>query len=178
METIQKNIQRLLFFLLFAAVIVIKVPILLVYGALFYLSFEFLNRNQKYLKLKDHNTYNWFFLSFFVFIVLVRAKIFDVDQGVAFHLNSLEHVGFAAIVCLTLVLYLNILTNVKTGSFKVLGCIFLAFNLIGLVNEYFQNFFQQKPVFLLQPNDIKDLVVNLIGSGVYVLSVCVSKLKN
>lgn len=170
--------QRLLFLLLFLAIITIKTPILLVYEILFYLSYEYLNSNKKYTQLKNHPLYNWLFIAFVGFIVLVRTKWFLVSETMEYNLNSVEHLFFACIICLTITLYLflfNILTN---KPFVTLVFVFVGFNCIGFLNEYFQNFFLETPIFQLKANDVKDIAMNLIGSSLYVFLVSVFKLKN
>lgn len=170
--------QRLLFLLLFLAIIAIKTPILLVYEALFYLSYEYLNSNKKYTQLKNYNLYNWLFIAFVGFVVLVRSKWFYVSETVDYHLNSVEHLFFACIICLMITLYLYLFNILTSKPILTLILIFVGFNFIGLLNENFQNFFQQTPVFLLNENDIKDIIMNLIGSSSYVFLVSIFKLKN
>jgi hypothetical protein len=170
--------QRLLFLVLFLIIILIKTYILLVYEVLFYLSFEYLNSNFKYLKINLHKIYNWLFLSFLGFIVLVRADLFNFSDTTDYHINSIEHIFFSGIVCLILLVY-NQMFNLIRNKFKVLLLvIFITFNFIGLLNEYFQNFFQHTPIFYLKDNDIKDLVINLIGSSLFVIFSLVFKFKN
>lgn len=172
-----KNIQRLLFVLLFLSIIFIEVPILLVYETLFYFSYEYLNSNKKYSAIRNHIIYNWLFLAFLTFIIFVRSKCFFVSESFDYHLNTIEHLFFACIICLILSIYFKIF-SLKISWIKSLLLVFGIFNFIGLVNEYFQNFFQQTPVLLLEEGDVKDIYVNLAGSGLYLVLASISKIKN
>jgi hypothetical protein len=171
------DLQRFLFLFLFIAIIAIKIPILRVYEILFYLSFEYLNANKKYTQLKNHNLYNWLFIAFLGFVILVRADLFGFSETTEYHLNSAEHLFFACIICLTITLYLNLFNILTNKPFLTLFFVFIGFNGIGLLNEFFQNFFEQTPTFRLKENDVKDIIINLIGSSLYVFFVCSFKLK-
>lgn len=173
-----KNIQRLLFLLLFVTIIFIKVYLLLIYETLFLISFEYLNSNKKYLKITSHKLYNWVFVSFLAFIVLVRADLFNFSETIDFHINSVEHLFFSCIICLLLSIYMQIFDFLSQSRITKLIVIFVAFNTIGFLNEYFQNFFQQTPIFYLKEDDIKDIVINLIGSTIFLIVSLFYKMKN
>ena len=172
----QKNSQRLLFAFLFLLIFVIKNYVLLVYGLLFYLSYEYLNNNKKYLEIRNHTIYNWLFPGFIMFVILVRSKWFFISESIDYHLNTVEHLFFASVVCLTLRIYFQIF-NVLTSTIKSLLLVFIVFNLIGLANEYFQNFFQHTPILLLEEGDVKDIYVNLAGSVLYLVIASISRIK-
>lgn len=172
----QKNSQRLLFVFLFLLIIIIKVYVLLVYGMLFYLSYEYLNSNKNYLKIHNHTIYNWLFPGFIMFVVLVRSKWFFISESIDYHLNTLEHLFFACVLCLTLRIYFKIF-NLNVLWINSLLLVFIVFNLIGLANEYFQNFFQPTNILLLEKGDIKDIYVNLAGSVLYLVIVSISRIK-
>ncbi len=172
-----RNIQRLFFALLFLTIIFIELPTLLVYEALFYLSYEYLNSNKSYLAIRNHIIYNWLFLTFLSFIILVRSKCFFVSESFDYHLNTIEHLFFACIICLILSIYFKIF-NLNISRIKSLLLVFGIFNLIGLVNEYLQNLFQQTPFLRLEKGDVKDIYVNLAGSGLYLVLATISKIKN
>ena len=170
--------QRLLFLLLLGLIFIIKVPILILYEVVFYLSFEYLNQNKKYQQMVFYQTYNWLFISFLSFIVLVRANLFQLSEMIHYHVNSIEHLFFSGIICLILTIYLQILNFNFKSKFTYLLVIFILFNGIGLCNEYFQNYFQHSEVFLLKKDDCKDLIINLIGSSIFVIASLFSKIKN
>ena len=56
--------------------------------------------------------------------------------------------------------------------------IFILFNFIGLLNEYFQNFYSQTQLFNLKENDIKDIFINFIGSTLFLITSIFYKIKN
>lgn len=173
-----KAFQRLLFLILFGLILVIKVHILLIYVVVFYLSFEYLNQHKNYLQMVFYQTYNWLFLAFLSFIILVRANLFEFSETTHYHLNSLEHLFFSGIICLILTIYLSILNVHFKTKFWYLLAIFIIFNGIGLCNEYFQNYFQHSEVFLLKKEDCKDVIINLIGSTLFVTALLFTKIKN
>ncbi len=170
--------QRIFFIIIFLVIIYIEFYLLLIYEFLFYLSFEYLNSNSTYLKLKYYKVYNNLFLFFLVFIVLVRCNLFNFSETVHYHLNSLEHLFFALIICLLLSIYIQIFKFPLHTTFQILIFVFITFNGIGFLNEFFQNFFQQTPIFILNTTDIKDLIINFIGSTFFILISMFYKIKN
>jgi hypothetical protein len=172
-----KNFQRLLFLLFFIAIILIKTNILLIYEIVFFASYEYLNGNKKYLQLQLYSYYNWFFLFLLGFIILVRADLFNFSDAVDYHLNSVEHLFFSFIVCLLLSVYMTLLNVFAKYKALKLVFIFVAFNFIGLLNEYFQNYFQHSDVLLLKENDSKDMMINLLGSILFVIFSYILRIK-
>lgn len=170
--------QRIFFAIIFILIIYIQFYLLLIYELFFYLSFEYLNSNPSYLKLKFHKVYNNLFLFFLLFIVLVRSKLFTFSEAVHYHLNSLEHLYFALIICLIISIYIQIFQFPLKTRFQKLLFIFIAFNSIGFLNEFFQNFFLQTPIFILNTTDIKDLIINVVGSTIFILIAMFYKIKN
>jgi hypothetical protein len=164
-----KNIQRLLFLLLFVAAILIKMYMLLASEILYYLSFEYLNSNKKYLRMPSHQRYNWFFISFVLFVVMVRADLFGFSDRVDYHINTVEHLFFSAVMCLMVLVYLQLFKMVSKQPLLKLTVVFVVLNFLGLINEFFQNLFQERPFFSIEGNDIKDMIVNFIGSSVFVI---------
>ncbi len=162
------NIQRLLFLILFVAAGMINMYMLLISEILYYLSFEYLNSNAKYLKIPSHKGCNWFFISFVIFVVLVRADLFGFSEAIDYHINTVEHLYFSAVICLMVLIYLH-LFHLGPNRFVKLMMVFGILNLLGLLNEFFQNLYQARPFFSIEGNDIKDLIVNFIGSSVFVL---------
>lgn len=172
-----KNFQRLLFLIFFIAIILIKTNILLIYEIVFFSSYEYLNSNKKYIQLQLHSNYNWFFLFFLGLIILVRADLFNFSDAVDYHLNSVEHLFFSFVICLLLSIYMElfeVLTNCKILKFIV---IFVVFNFIGLLNEYFQNYFLHSDVLLLKENDTKDMMINILGSFLFVIFAYIFRVK-
>lgn len=173
-----KSAQRLLFLFLTALIIIFQKYFLLFYIAVFYASFEFLNQNRKYNALKRRHIYNWLFIAFLAFVVLVRIEVFYSSKTTEYHLNTLEHLFFAIIICLIINIYFVIFAVFQKNTIIKLLSVFLIFNLIGLINEYFQNYFQPGNYFyLLKGNNIKDITINLLGSTIFSLASINYKLK-
>jgi hypothetical protein len=162
------KIQRILFLTLSAAFIFGKVYVLLVYVSIYYLSFEYLNSNKKYLKISAHKIYNWFFIAYLAFIVFVRARFFTFTGSIEYNLNTAEHLFFAFLICQTLLIYMQLFSLLPENDLLQLLTVFLLLNFIGIINEYFQNFYHHLPIFYLEPDDLKDLTINLIGSSLFV----------
>lgn len=47
----------------------------------------------------------------------------------------------------------------------------IIFNSIGLINEFFQNYFQGKLLFILDEFSIKDLIANGLGTLIFIISI-------
>ena len=118
------------------------------------------------------------FLSFLGFIVFVRIDIFNFSKSIDYHLNSLEHLFFAFVICLTLYVYMQIFNLISSKFYLNLLLVFIASNGIGFLNEYFQNFYQQQPIFNLKETNIKDIIINVIGSSLVVILSLFYKFKN
>ena len=146
-----------------------KLYMLLTCEILFYVSFEYLNSNPDYLKLPSYRIYNWLFVGFVAFVVLIRSKVLGFSGAIEFHINTIEHLFFSGIICLTTSIYLKLFDILSGSLFKRLILIFLVFNFIGLLNEFIQNLYQGMPFFSIEGNAIKDLIVNLFGSSLFVL---------
>lgn len=163
------RIQRLSFLLLAIAIIFSKVYVLLIYESVYYLSFEYLNSNKKYREINAHKTYNWLFIAYLAFEVLVRAHLFNLGERIDYHINSVEHLFFTFLISLTISIYMHFFDLLAENRLVKLMTVFIILNLIGVINEYFQNFYQGLPLFYLEETDIKDLIINLIGSSLFVI---------
>lgn len=169
--------QRLLFLLLSAAFVFCGVYVLLAYVTVYYVSFEYLNSNKKYLEIPSHKLYNWLFITYLAFIVLVRGHVFQFTESVQYHLNTAEHLFFAFLICQALSIYMQLFDYLRNNYFLKLITIFLLLNFIGIINEYFQNLYHGFPVFYLEQDDLKDLTINLIGSSLFVVVSLIHKRK-
>lgn len=163
------RIQRLLFLALTIAIIISKVYVLLVYEFVYYLSFEYLNSNSKYRQINGYKTYNWLFIFYLAFEVLVRAHLFHFTKTIDYNINTSEHLFFTFLISLSISIYMQFFNLLSENRLLKLIAVFAVLNFIGLINEYFQNFFQGLPIFLLDGDDIKDMIINLIGSSLFVV---------
>jgi VanZ family protein len=99
--------------------------------------------------------------------LFARANIWGFSDKTFYNLNSLEHILFAIVISL-LIYYYILFYNQKNKINPILLSVFL-FNSIGIINEFFQNYFQGKLVFFLDDFSIKDLIANVIGSMFFIL---------
>lgn len=140
---------------------------LFVYVIVFYFSFEWLNTHKRYLEIPYKVFYNIIIVAFLAYILVVRSGVLSVSDSVIFHLNTLEHVSFAIVICLHLSIYLRIFGQQPSGAAAQLLLVVVLFNGIGLANEFFQNYFNGAQISPLAPNSLKDLVANLLGTAIY-----------
>lgn len=171
------KIQRLAFLLLAIAIVLSKFHVLLIYESVYYLSFEYLNSKPEYRKIKAHKIYNWLYIAYLAFEVLVRAQLFEFGERIDYHINSVEHLFFTFLISLTISIYLGLFKLLPHKYLLKLVTVFIILNIIGLINEYFQNLYQLQPLFSLDAADIKDLVINLIGSSLFVVFSLILKRK-
>ncbi|MGV3696946.1 hypothetical protein [Flavobacterium sp.] len=172
------KLQRILFLLLTMLVVFNAVYVLLFYVSVYYSSFEYLNSNPKYFKIKEYKIYNWFFVAYFAFVVLVRIHVFGYSETINYHLNTVEHLFFACIICQTISIYMRLFDFLPEKFLLKLMSIFTLFNGIGILNEYFQNLYQNTPMLRMDAADRKDLAINLIGSAFFVLISVLHWMKN
>jgi hypothetical protein len=164
-----KWIHRFLFYVLISIIVWNKHYLLLMHSIFFYISFESLNQNANYLSLKRHDLYNWIFIFFLAFITWVRTRSFPFSESIEFHLNTAEHLFFAITVCVLVTVYLQLFGVLKANTIQNLVLVLVVFNLIGVVNEWVQNYFREVEVFTLDQSNIKDIVINAIGSVLFLI---------
>jgi hypothetical protein len=141
----------------------------LVYGwylAAMHLSLELLNRQHKYLQ-HAYKRYNSFFV-LYTGVLLARLRSFHFNDLTEWLINCTEHFLFAIIICIKLYIYAalfgqhNYLSRQKRALFA-----FIVFNLVGVLNEVFQNKLAHRELFIFIPDSIRDLQVNLVGAFVF-----------
>ncbi len=161
--------QRILFLLLAFAIVLSGVYVMLIYELVYYLSFEYLNSNEKYRRLESYKTYNWLFIAYMAFEVAVRTHVFKLNARMDYHVNTAEHLFFTFLISMSISIYLHFFNLLEENRLLKLLTVFVILNIIGVLNEFFQNFYQHEPLFVLEGNDLKDLVVNVIGSSLFVI---------
>lgn len=167
------KLQRIAFLLLTAVFIVFKVYILLAYISVYYVSFEYLNSNKKYKEMDAHRIYNWLYVAYLAFIAFVRGGLFHFPETVNYHLNTAEHLFFMFLICQTVLIYMEVFNVLRENYLFRLFAVFAALNLIGILNEYFQNLYTRLPLFILEENDLKDLKINLIGLSLFFITMLI-----
>ena len=147
---------------------------LLYYTAVFVGSVEFLNQREAFKKLPNFKLLNLVFIAFLTFIILNRSRHIRLSVYTEGVVNILEHGFFALIICLKLLVYFHLFSNysIRLKAFLVA----LAFNLIGLVNEIFQNWLNHRALFSFIEDARKDLLINCLGSILFLILLSLSSL--
>ncbi len=150
--------------------------LLLGYWLALFISIEFLNRQQIYLKsrFKALNLLYFIYLSFIilergskVLFPIISASKPNLDLSKIMVLNIVEHLAFALVVCTQLYFYFCIFSR-QTGHKKWLHLkIVVLFNLLGMLNEVYQASFTFKGQFSFSAEALKDIFVNIAGSVLY-----------
>jgi hypothetical protein len=147
-----------------------KHPYLLYYWSVMTISILFLNSRMRYQQLATHSIYNAIFCGYLVFIVLNRIRSYLKYKFSPFPeevINIAEHGFFAGVICLKILVYLGLFTNWNFQK-KCLASVF-ALNFIGIFNEFFQSWLQNRNIFHFTTDSQKDLLINFLGSIVFYL---------
>lgn len=143
--------------------------ILLYYVFAMHGSIEFLNKQSLYLN-HAYKLYNFIFWSYEL-VLLERIRTFKFSIKTEWLINNAEHIAFGLIICLKIYIYLAVLLWKNTADrWKRVIAVILIFNLIGFINEYFQNVLSNRALFLLIPDSVKDIQMNLIGTNIFFLT--------
>lgn len=169
------NLTRLFYVISLFVVYFIKVPILYFYIIFFFLNVEILLLKKSQSNTKIFKTTQVFFTLFVSYVLFVRAHMCGFSLTTEDNLNTVEHLLFAFVISLMIYYYCIFFGKVKHSISVVISVVI--FNFIGLINEFFQNYFQGKPVFVLDEFSIKDLIVNVLGTLVFILLISLFKMK-
>jgi hypothetical protein len=140
---------------------------LLYYAAAMIVLLEGLNWQTSFRLLPNFKIYNTLFVSYLAFIVLNRTRSFTWSEPVEAILNIAEHAFFAIIVCSMLWLFLNIFTK-RNFRWKAIWML-IVFNIIGVLNEVFQNWLCHHELVDFIADARKDMIVNLLGSFLFLI---------
>lgn len=168
-------LTRLFYVISFFVVYLIHVPILYFYILFFFMSVEILLLKKSKSETKFFKLSQLFFIFFVSYVLFVRSFIWGFSDEANYNLNTIEHILFAIVICLSIYFYFTFFGGKKLSSPIFLSAII--FNIIGLFNEFFQNYFQGKPVFILEDFSIKDIIVNVLGTLVFMLLFALFKIK-
>jgi len=165
--------MNLKLFLLFAAALLMwillsKVYMLLYYWAALVAIVIFLHTRSGYKK----QPYKWLNLLFFLymlFIVWERTRGHKFAETPELIINDAEHILFAVIISLLIALLLGMYPKNNYTRLVNIVITVAIFNIIGVINECFQNMLAARPLFVFIPDSKKDLLMNVIGSVVFVL---------
>jgi len=158
---------RLFYLLSLFVVYLINVPILYFYILFFFISVEVLLLKKSKSETKNFKFSQLFFTVFVSYVLFVRAHIWGFSDETEYNLNTFEHLLFSLVICLLIFHYISFYSSKKIQN-PIFLSVFI-FNLIGIINEFFQNYFQGKSIFILDEFSIKDVIVNVIGSVVFVI---------
>jgi hypothetical protein len=140
---------------------------ILYYAAAMIVLLEGLNWQKAFRLLPNFKMYNTLFVSYLTFIVLNRTRSFKWSEPVEEIINIAEHGFFALIVCSILWLFLNIFTKMAFRA-KAIG-VFIIFNVIGVLNEVFQNWLCHHDLVDFIADARKDMIVNMLGSLIFLI---------
>ena len=166
---------RLFYLLSLFVVYLIQVPILYFYILVLFINVEILLLHKSKSETKIFKISQFIFITFVSYVLFARAHIWGFSDETNYNLNSLEHVLFAIVISLLIYYYILFFDQKKKLSPILLSV--LLFNTIGIVNEFFQNYFQGKSVFFLDEFSIKDLIVNVIGTAFFILIIRFFKIR-
>lgn len=158
---------RLFYLLSLFVVYLINAPILYFYILFFFVSVEILLRKKSKSDTRVFKISQLIFTLFVSYVLFVRSHVFGFSNETECNLNTMEHLLFSLVICLLIYYYISFFCQNKIGK-PVLFSV-LIFNVIGLINEFFQNYFQGKGIFILDEFSIKDLIVNAIGSMIFIV---------
>ncbi len=170
----QSFLGFLFFLCCLAFIFVIQKPIFYYYIAVFYLLMLILENTSKRKNSFEYQFLKFFSYFFVPFVLFVRSEFFQFSKPLNYVLNTLEHLFFSLFVCF----FMNFIVfsfNKSLLFTKRAFFVVIAFNFIGLLNELFQNYFQNKALFLLNHYSLNDIIVNLIGSVIFVIILIVNK---
>ncbi|MEO8769488.1 MAG: hypothetical protein ABI402_05370 [Ferruginibacter sp.] len=133
-------------------------------------SLEILNRRKLYFQhvYKFYNFISWAY----GLVLLERLRVSHFSESTEWLINCAEHLLFGIIICINVYIYTTVFTKTNTLTRWHRGFIaFTIFNFIGLFNEIFQNSMNNRNLFVLIPDSIKDIEMNLLGATVFLIAV-------
>ena len=137
---------------------------LLPYWLAMMVSLEILNRNKYYLNQPFYGFYNGLFMGYLILVVWDRTRSYHVGDGIEWAFNSLMHILFGLVVCFKISQYMAV-SNLKFKN-RVLYIALILF-VLGVLNEFMQNIMCHRETFILIPDSQKDLVMNVVGTLIF-----------
>jgi hypothetical protein len=164
-KELKMNQLRLLFILFLIIIGVGGYHSLFYYAAVMMGSIEFLNHRKAYLNLPNFKLFNAIFMGYLALIIVNRSRHIKFGLYTEGSLNIAEHGFFALVICLKLWVYFHLFSNYSPRLKAVL--VALAFNLIGVINEIFQNQLNHRALFEFIEDARKDMTVNVLGTFLF-----------
>lgn len=160
-------LTRFFYLLSLFVIYLIKVPILYFYILFFFISVEVLVLKKVKSETQVFKFSQLIFTFFVSYVLFVRASIWGFSELTNYNLNTIEHILFALVICLLIFYYISFFSNIRMLQAILWSA--LIFNIIGLINEFFQNYFQGKRLFILEEFSIKDLIANGLGTLIFIV---------
>lgn len=164
--TIQKI--RILSVFILLLIIVSNQYQILYYFPIMLISLEYLNRNKDFITNYNFKILNAIFIGYVIFICLDRARSFQITVAIELIINSIEHILFGFIISLKASIYYSILKQKFNLKQQQLIWIAIVFNIFGLFNEFFQNWYKHQSLWQLNFDSKKDIIMNIIGSLIFI----------
>jgi hypothetical protein len=162
------RVFRILSLLLLIRIIFTYQFILILYWVVLVASVEILNRRREY-KYRS-KSFTLLFFIYLLFITIVRTSGYKLNTAIVYVINVFEHLLFALVISFMISLYLSLLSSFKSDNdVKRYWLSAMIFNIIGLINELYQNIARHKPPFIFSFGAKVDLLVNVTGSLLFVL---------
>lgn len=159
---------RLLSLLLLVRILYTDQFVLILYWVALVMSVEFLNTRELYKHRSK--SYTLLFFLYLLFITIIRTIGTSTDQLIVYTVNVFEHLLFALLISFKLGLYLGLLTPFQQGKEMNKYCMSaILFNVVGFVNEVYQNVAKGNHPFVFSFGSKLDLIVNVAGSLFFVL---------
>lgn len=133
---------------------------MLLYWLVLLACLEWLNTRQFYLK--TWRSLNWFFTGYLYFILLIRAFPWTWNAHFREAVNIAEHLLFAMLVC-TLLFLGSLALYPRISLYKRIIGAYCCFNIIGIINEVYQNIIVGRLASVFISDSLKDIAVNLLG---------------
>ncbi len=139
---------------------------LLLYEIAIWGACEFFSWYAKPMHQKDLSLYRSMSLIYMLFICVDRMYKPELSYYMAQGINVLEHLVFA-IMAMNMLLFLKRIFIPDLKNIFVLSGLFLACNVLGAVNELYQNMVH-RTIFDFTADSVKDIIVNFIASLLFI----------
>lgn len=160
---------RILYPLILLMIMLSKEYEILYYFPVMLISLEYLNHKKQYTEHYNYKLLNAVFIGYVLFICIDRGRPSKFYDVIEIMINSVEHLLFGFIICMKAAVYLSIFKERWQLSKNELLTIALIFNILGFLNEFFQNWYKHQAQWKLNGDSQKDILMNIIGSSIFVI---------
>jgi hypothetical protein len=167
------KLSRLIFILCIAWVFYWNVNKMVIgYAVFMWAAMEIFNSNKVYKNLRYYKLYNALFIGLLLFTTIDRSRKSVIPAAWEYTLDVSVHFFFASItillICIMAIVFLKE-KPIKSSQLIIVAVVL--FNIIGLINEFYQNIFKPKHVdiWLIDNESKLDITVNLISSIICIL---------